>query len=133
MPKFLICLVLFAAVVKDVAHAQDTVRIARAVLVQQGPVVDGGIDDAVWAAADPIQDFIQAEPLQGTPASERTLVRIVYNKTSIFVAVVCYDSEPGNILVTDSRRDSGMEETDSFQMIFDTYHDRQNGFVFGTN
>ena len=22
---------------------------------------------------------------------------------------------------------------DSFQMIFDTYHDRQNGFIFGTN
>ena len=102
-------------------------------MVDQGPVVDGVIDDAVWASAEPIEDFIQAEPLQGTPSSERTVVRIVYTKSAIFVAVICYDSEPGNILITDGRRDSGMDDTDSFQMIFDTYHDRQNGFVFGTN
>ena len=26
-----------------------------------------------------------------------------------------------------------LDDTDSFRMIFDTYRDRQNGFVFGTN
>ena len=32
-----------------------------------------------------------------------------------------------------SRRDSSLNGQDSFQMIFDTYHDKQNGFIFGTN
>ena len=49
------------------------------------------------------------------------------------MGVICYDSEPDRILVTDSRRDASLRDTDSFQVIFDTYHDRQNGFVFGTN
>jgi hypothetical protein len=35
--------------------------------------------------------------------------------------------------VTDARRDSNLDDTDSFRAIFDTYLDRQNGFVFGTN
>jgi hypothetical protein len=46
---------------------------------------------------------------------------------------VCYDRNPKQIIVSESRRDSPLEETDSFQIIMDTYLDRQNGFVFGTN
>ena len=47
--------------------------------------------------------------------------------------VICYDRDPSGIVVTDSRRDAGLNDMDSFQMVFDTYRDRQNGFVFGTN
>ena len=47
--------------------------------VDEPPTIDGSVDDAVWELADPITDFIQAEPVEGTPASERTVVKIVYN------------------------------------------------------
>ena len=47
--------------------------------------------------------------------------------------MLCHDREPGGIVVSDARRDSPLTETDSFTMILDTYRDRQNGFVFGTN
>ena len=40
---------------------------------------------------------------------------------------------PPAIIVSDSRRDADLDETDAFQVIMDTYLDRQNGFVFGTN
>lgn len=40
--------------------------------------------------------------------------------------------DPSTIIVSDARRDSSLTETDSFQIILDTYLDRQNGFVFGT-
>ena len=112
---------------------QEINRAARAAFVELPPVIDGIVDDTVWDLADPITDFIQAEPLQGTPASEKTIVRLVYTNTAIYVGAILYDSEPDRILVTDSRRDSGMGDSDSFQVIFDTYLDRQNGFVFGTN
>ena len=47
--------------------------------------------------------------------------------------MVCYVRDRRTIIVADSRRDSSLEETDSFQIILDTFHDGQNGFVFGTN
>jgi hypothetical protein len=47
--------------------------------------------------------------------------------------VTNYDSDPSQIVTTDTRRDSSLGDQDSFQMIFDTYLDSQNGFVFGTN
>jgi len=47
--------------------------------------------------------------------------------------VVCYDRSPSQIIVTDNRRDASLDEMDSFRFILDTYGDRQNGFLFGTN
>ena len=44
-----------------------------------------------------------------------------------------HDSDPSQIVTTDSRRDASLDEMDSFQIILDTFRDEQNGFVFGTN
>ena len=53
--------------------------------------------------------------------------------TTLYIGVICFDCDPSKIVTTDSRRDSALTGQDSFQMILDTYHDRQNGFIFGTN
>ncbi len=91
------------------------------------------MQERVWQQATALSDFVQTDPVEGQPASEKTEVRLLYDDTAIYVGVICYDSDPSQIITTDSRRDSGLSEMDSFQMIFDTYHDRQNGFMFGTN
>ena len=65
--------------------------------------------------------------------SERTEVRVIFTDDTLYIGAVMYDSDPSGIIVSDSRRDAPLDDTDSFQMIVDTYRDRQNGFVFGTN
>ena len=97
------------------------------------PILDGSLDEPAWQQAAPFGGFTQAEPLAGQLASEDTEVRILYDDEFIYVGVINYDSRPDQLLVTDSRRDANLSDTDSFQMIFDTYLDRQNGFMFGTN
>ncbi|HXV62312.1 MAG TPA: DUF5916 domain-containing protein [Vicinamibacteria bacterium] len=111
----------------------STLRTAEAAPAEEAPVIDGLVDDQVWQKGKLITDFVQAEPYEGQPATERTEVRIVYDSRTLYVGVVCYDSDPSGIIVTDSRRDASLDDTDSFQIILDTYLDRQNGFVFGTN
>ena len=108
--------------------------VARARSASQPPVLDGEVlEDPAYRDAPVIEGFWQTRPREGQPASERTEVRIVYTEDTLFFGVVCYDREPGGIIVTDSRRDSSLDETDSFQIILDTYRDHQNGFIFGTN
>ena len=98
------------------------------------PALDGDIlGDPAWTAIDPATGFTQITPNEGEPASERTEVRIQYTAQTLYVGVVCYDREPTQIIVADSRRDADPQEADSFSLILDTYRDRQNGFVFGTN
>ena len=108
--------------------------VVRALGVETAPVVDGDVlNDPAYAGAMPATGFVQSRPFEGQPASERTEVRIVYTVDTIYFGVICYTADPGTIIVADSRRDSELTETDSFQIILDTYQDGQNGFVFGTN
>ena len=114
-------------------NQSSEVRKVEAVRVEIGPRIDGLLDDPVWESTVPIGEFIQHEPNDGEPATERTEVRILYDSENLYVGVMCFDSEPEKILVTQSERDSALINTDSFWMVFDTFRDRQNGFVFGTN
>ena len=113
--------------------AQTSTTIANAISVEEPPTLDGDVlGDPVWAAAVPVSGFRQSAPEEGQPATERTEVRVVFTGDTIFFGVVCYDRDPAAIIVSDSRRDSSMNNADSFQLVLDTFSDRQNGFVFGT-
>lgn len=115
-------------------NAPPAPLVAIARRVEQSPKIDGNVlNESAWANVMPLTGFWQTTPNEGQPATEHTEVRIIFTADSLYFGVVCYDRNPKQIIVSESRRDSPLEETDSFQMIMDTYHDRQNGFVFGTN
>ena len=106
----------------------------KAVALSQEPVIDGEvINDPVWKTLPAVQDLIQLRPNYGEPVSEKTVIRVAYSASTFYVSVVCYDKDAKNIVVSDSRRDADLNDEDSFLFIIDTYNDRQNGFLFGTN
>ena len=107
---------------------------AVATRAEEAPVLDGDVlGDPAWATVPPLTDFWQTTPQEGAPASQPTEVRVLYTGDTLYFGVVCRDADPAGIVVNGSRRDSPLDETDAFQIILDTYRDRQNGFVFGTN
>ena len=109
-------------------------RVTGAIRVEMPPILDGEVlGDPAWENALIATAFVQNRPDLGQVASERTEVRIVFTEDTVYFGVVCYDREPQSIIVTDSRRDSSLEDSDSFQIILDTFLDQQNGFVFGTS
>lgn len=103
-------------------------------ILEHEPVIDGNIaEDDAWKAITPVSQLWQTKPNAGLPASEKTEIRVGYTSTTFYLAVVCYDKAPDKLVVSDARRDATLDNTDSFLFILDTYHDGQNGFVFGTN
>ena len=46
-------------------------------------IIDGEITEPAWESADSIGDFIQAVLKEGYPATEPTLVRILYDEKNI--------------------------------------------------
>jgi len=97
------------------------------------PVIDGKVlDEVVWQALSPATGFTQVRPFEGQPASQRTEVFVGFTDDALYIGVICHDDAPGEIVFSDSRRDSTMDNTDSFQIIMDVFNDDQNGLVFGT-
>lgn len=106
---------------------------AEAVRVEAEPTLDGILDEEVWLQAVPVSQFRQRNPEEGTLASERTEVRIIYSSQAIYFGVTCYDSEPDQIIATQRGRDAEMGSDDNFAIILDTFHSRRNSFLFEMN
>ena len=105
----------------------------RAYQLSTTPLIDGVVrEDPAWQGRSPASHFTQVRPFEGQPASQKTHVWVGYTETAIYIAAVCYDDAPDQIVVADSRRDSSLEDTDSFAVILDLFHDGQSGLVFGT-
>jgi hypothetical protein len=120
------------------AQVPDAAALPRpaveAARIEGAPTLDGEVlSDEAWANVPIASGFSQTAPDEGQPATERTEVRMAFTADTLYVGVVCYDRDPQGIIVSDSRRDSSLSDSDSFQFILDTFSDRQNGFVFGTS
>src|SRR5437764_7787578 len=89
----------------------------REIIAAKAPAEAKEISAEAWKNAKPATDFIQKEPHEGEPASERTEVRVSYTKDAVYFAVNCFDSEPDKIIATERRRDQSREKDDSFWII----------------
>ncbi|HXL35344.1 MAG TPA: DUF5916 domain-containing protein [Gemmatimonadales bacterium] len=105
---------------------------ATAHAVPTPPVIDGRLTDSVWQQATPVAGFIQRELHEGAPVTERTEVRIITDGQALYVGAWLYDSDRGGIVTGAKVRDGDISKSDYFGILLDTYHDRQNGFVFTT-
>ena len=94
--------------------------------------LDGVLDEPAWQA-EPTTGFIQAEPDEGLPATERTHLWVAHGDGNLYVAARLYDQQPDRLVVNDIRKDFDDRVQDAFAVILDTFHDRRNGYVFVTN
>ena len=108
-------------------------RHLRAQRLEQPPDLDGLVNEPLWRKLDVATDFVQQNPDEGELSAERTEVRIGFDDRNLYIAIICFDSQPENIVVTQNRRDASLRDTDSVQILLDTFHDGQNAFIFGTS
>ena len=113
--------------------APELLRTAQAFRVQDGPKLDGTLDDPSWRKATPISNFLQREPFEGQTPTEKTEVRILYTKHEVYFGITCFDSQPKKIISTELRRDVSQELDDYFEIVIDSAHDRRNAYVFQIN
>jgi hypothetical protein len=106
---------------------------AVAVRVDQGPQMDGTLDEPLWQLAKTISDFRQQEPYEGQPATERTEVRILYSRHAVYFGIHCFDSDPSRIIAGELRRDVSQDLDDHFEILIDSNHDRRGAYVFQVN
>jgi hypothetical protein len=113
------------------AVAQTTT--VRATAIPTSVTLDGRLDESFWTTADSIDDFRQREPFEGSPATERTVVRVARDADALYIAVRCYDSSMRVVRASQLRRDADLSSDDNVRILIDGFSDRRSAFVFATN
>jgi hypothetical protein len=109
-----------------VRRSISAVRIATA----EAPVIDADLSDSAWTKAAVIDDFTQRSPNPYEPATERTVVRILYDENNLYFSFYNYDSTPDQIVVRNMQRDGQVFTSDSVMIYLDPGQTRRNAYNF---
>jgi hypothetical protein len=115
------------------AKSAQPSNVVATVRTEREPRIDGNLDDPQWATAATIDDFRQREPLEKQPATEKTVVKILYDKRYLYFGIECLDAHPRNIVATELRRDGDYTVDDYFTILISPNNDRRNGYTFTVN
>lgn len=114
-------------------NAADDVTV-RAVRVETPLTIDGALDESIYSRVAPLTDFIQQEPREGQPATEKTEAWILFDDNNIYISARNWNSQPEREVANEMRRDNGnILGNDNFTFVIDTFHDKRNGYMFQTN
>jgi hypothetical protein len=107
--------------------------VAHRMTTDERIVLDGILDEETWSRAVPAADFVQQDPVVGGAPTERTEVRIAFTRTSLYLGVMCYDSEPHLLLGNAMKRDESLSADDRFMWTMDPFLDQRSGYFFEMN
>jgi hypothetical protein len=129
-----VCLLGFLGYVPLFAHvlADSSKPIVVASKIEGDLELSGKLADRRWQLARPVQIDFEVTPGENIPASQRTMVRIVYNSEYIFFGFDCRDTNPSAIRAHITDRDK-MFDDDYVGVILDTYGDYQRAYEFIVN
>jgi hypothetical protein len=129
----MISLASFLVVLSLVASAPPSARLVAAAVPEATAVkLDGEFNEAVWEHVPAVSDFHQRDPNEGAPPSFQTEVKVAYDATNMYVAVLARDPEPDRLVALRTRRDTS-SPSDWISVIVDSFHDRRTAFEFGVN
>ncbi|GJM29905.1 MAG: hypothetical protein DHS20C17_25400 [Cyclobacteriaceae bacterium] len=92
------------------------------------PTIDGLLDEAAWDQVEWAGDFSQIRPDNGAAPTEPTAFKILFDDKNLYVAFMCYDSDPDKVERRMTRRDGF--EGDRVSIHIDSYQDLQSAFSF---
>jgi Domain of unknown function (DUF5916)/Carbohydrate family 9 binding domain-like len=111
--------------------AQNSLKTCTANRVTKAPRIDGLLDEEAWQNVSAVSDFVQGRPLENTPPSFITEVKVTYDDNAIYVGAFMHDPSPDSILHELGARDAEDLNADLFQFKIDPYNTRQDAFIFG--
>ena len=94
--------------------------------------LDGSLDEAVWKEADTATNFWQMFPTDSLRSTNQTEVKLLYDDTHIYIGGYA-KGVAANFMVNSLRRDFSARSNDNITVLFDTFRDGQNAFLFGVS
>lgn len=94
--------------------------------------IDASLDEPAWEAAKPAKDFWQYFPTDSIQAKNQTEIRFLFNDKTLYVGIKV-NTIGNDYIIPSLRRDFRAGGSDNITLMFDTFNDGANAFLFGSN
>jgi hypothetical protein len=109
--------------------ARPVARIGR-VASESAPRIDGHLTDPCWATAPAIGELTMVEPWAGRPPTQRTVVKLLHDRSQLYVGLWCYDENAAAIRSTQRSRDARLDPDDRVEILLDPFENRRTAYFF---
>ncbi|MEM1258659.1 MAG: DUF5916 domain-containing protein [Bacteroidota bacterium] len=100
--------------------------------VNEPITLDGTLNENAWQIAESAKEFYQYFPTDSVLAKQQSDIKMIYDETTLYVGITVHAA--GNDYVVPSlQRDFRAGGSDNITLMFDTFNDGTNAFLFGTN
>src|SRR5439155_24325187 len=90
---------------------------------------DGRLDEAAWSSAPSIDMFVQTEPVEGAPPTGRTIVRVLADRRTVVIGVVCEYPDDVGVVSFSVRRDAPLSSEDHVRVVLGPFADGRSGYA----
>ncbi|MCK5145874.1 carbohydrate binding family 9 domain-containing protein [bacterium] len=128
--KLLNKIIIGILLISSITVAQ-TRRSIQAIRIHAPVKIDGSLNESLWLQLPVMNNFVQFNPDNGTPATERSDVKVCYDDNAIYIGAILYDDSPDSILTELSARDDTHNaNVEQFTLHISPFDDGNNSFLF---
>ena len=122
-----VCLILILVFSTNATNAQAPLQLTY---LTEPIQIDGLSNEPGWQRIEPLPMVMYKPTYKGEP-TEKTEIRVAYDKDYLYCSARCYDTNPSRIRVNSLYRDRSSKD-DKFGIILDTFNDKESALSFWT-
>ncbi|UOY07380.1 carbohydrate binding family 9 domain-containing protein [Muricauda sp. SCSIO 64092] len=123
---------LFSLLSFALVHSQDLKKTFTVKFIDQEIKIDGVLDESIWETAESAHNFQQYFPTDSILAEQQTDIKMLYSSTTLYIGITL-DTEGNDYVIPSLERDFRAGGNDNISLLFDTFNDGTNAFLFGMN
>ncbi len=131
MTRFLFSLVLCTSFFYCFAQNQDKGFTVKHI-TNADIKADGVLDEAIWESAESAHDFWEYFPSDSIQAVKQSDIKMLVDDKNLYIGITVYTAGR-NYAVESLKRDFRAGNSDNITLLFDTFNDGNNAFLFGIN
>jgi len=123
---------LFFLFLITIGFSQTTSKSVHVKYIDEPITVDAVLDEAVWSKAQPATNFWQIFPTDSLQAKQQAEIKMLFDDNNLYIGIKV-NSSGNEFIIPSLRRDFRAFGNDNVTLMFDTFNDGTNAFIFGSN
>lgn len=118
--------------ITSISFAQVTKKEVYVKHINEEITIDGVLNEDSWSSAKPATNFFQYFPTDTAQAKRQAEIRFLFDDKNLYVGIKVY-AKGKDYVIPSLRRDFRAGGSDNITLMFDTFNDGTNAFIFGSN
>ena len=114
------------------AFSQTTNKSVSVKFIDNPITLDAELSEDEWKNTEGASGFWQYFPLDSIQAKQQATIKFLFDDDNLYVGIKV-NALANNFIIPSLRRDFSAGGSDNITLLFDTFNDGTNAFIFGTN